>query len=208
MSAASSKQIGAIHAIAKRVGLDDAVYRSILSDETGKTSAKELTYTEAGRVIERLKAVQGAAHNTAPSAKGAIRMDGGYAGKLRALWIAGFHLGVVHDRTDRALASFIERQTGLSHPRFLIEAHAAAKAIEGLKQWLAREAGVRWPPLASADPLDLKRAVVIAIANRLAQLGEETPGAIMHCSPAQLDHVAEVHGSKLRRALAKTGGAG
>ena len=43
-----------------------------------------------------------------------------------------------------ALVAFVKRQTGVDHIRFLHHADDAAKAIEGLKAWLAREGGVKW----------------------------------------------------------------
>ena len=39
--------------------------------------------------------------------------DVAMAGKVRALWISGWHLGVVRDRTDAGLAAWLRRQTGL-----------------------------------------------------------------------------------------------
>ncbi|MEM7426739.1 MAG: phage protein GemA/Gp16 family protein [Pseudomonadota bacterium] len=59
-------------------------------------------------------------------------------GKLRALWIAGWNLGVIRDRRDQALFAFIKRQTVIDHPRFLVNADDSLKAM------LRREAGVDW----------------------------------------------------------------
>ncbi|MPZ57590.1 MAG: DUF1018 domain-containing protein [Rhizobiales bacterium] len=174
-----------------------------MHDETGKLSAALLTEPEAGRIIDRLKQLQAAVDPGSKPAAGAIRMDGPYAAKLRALWIAGFNLGVVHDRTDRALCAFIERQTGISHPRFLREPADAAKAVEGIKAWLAREAGVRWGRETS-DPVELKRAIVFAQHERLRALGADIgPARIWHCGAAQLDQVANARGRQLRAALAR-----
>lgn len=180
MTASSSRQITAIHAIAARVGLDEETRRDIMAAEAdGKRSAKDLSFTEAGRVIERLKTLSlplqtGAdPHSNGvprPLADGAVKLDGPYAGKLRALWISGWNLGVVKNRTDRGLLAFLERQTGVSHPRFLREPREAAKAIEGLKAWIAREAGVAWPPATAAVAV-VKGAVIDAQLRRIAILG-------------------------------------
>lgn len=200
MSAASARQIGVIHAIAKSCGIDDGARRALMADEAGKISASLLTADEAERVIERLKAVQA----TLKPASDRLPMDGPFAAKLRALWISGWHLGVVRDRSDRALLAFVERQTGVSHTRFLREPREAARAVEALKAWLTRDGGVHWPP-SYADAIAVKRAVVYAIATRLHAVGEDGPGPISHCSARQLDHAAETYGSKLRRALARAG---
>ena len=66
-------------------------------------------------------------------------------GKLRALWISGWHLGVVRDRTDAALAAWVRRQTGLDAAAWAAPVETA-RAIEALRAWLARAAGVDWRP--------------------------------------------------------------
>lgn len=203
-AAASRQQIAAIHTIAKALRIDDGVRRTIMHDETGKMSSAQMTDEEAGRVIKRLKALQS---TVGAAAKGALVMDGPYAAKLRALWIAGWNLGVVRERSDKALCSFIERQCGISHPRFLRDPADAAKAIEGIKAWLAREAGIKWPPRGDDNEqgLEAKRAVVWAQAERLATLGRPTSASIFHCSPAQLDTIARNQGQRLRRLIAGKG---
>jgi uncharacterized protein DUF1018 len=197
------------------MGLDEEVRRSIIADEAnGKRSAKDLTAEEAGRVLDRLRA-------SAPAAGGAAAgLDGPYAGKLRALWLSGWNLGVVRDRTDKALIHFVERQTGLSHPRFLRDPGDAAKAIEGIKGLLAREGGVKWPPAKAPLP-KIKRAVLEAQWMRLIAIGAVKPFAPAdpladldqyafkvtwkndwrHFDGAEFDQVQEALGRKLRAAL-------
>lgn len=182
---ASSKQIGAIHALKARLGLDDAAYRDVFEGLTGHRSAKALTRAQAAQVIDRLKDLSGQpkGHFKAPFASGlpdelphgagrsgAQQLDGAYAAKLRALWISAHDLGLVRDRTDAALLAFVARQTGIVHTRWLRDARDAAAVIEALKSWITREAGVVWPGR-DADPLDIKRAVVTAQWMRLVQLG-------------------------------------
>ncbi len=109
-----------------------------------------------------------------PLAKGAVAgLDTPVGGKLRALWIAGYDLGLVRDRSDRAMLSFLQRQTGVSHVKFLApeDAHSA---IEALKSWL-RRGGVGWPADKDADPTALKRAVIDAQWQRLSSLGAVKP---------------------------------
>jgi phage gp16-like protein len=193
MIAASRSQIGAIHAIAAKAGLDDDTRRDVIERETGKRSAAELTLVEAGRVIEHLKGLAPAA-----TAKGAVRLDGPYAGKLRALWISAWLLGVVRERADKALLAFVERQTGLSHTRWLREPVEGAKAIEGLKKWIAREAGVEWPSGRKADIGDVKLAVIAAQHRRLAELGQPAQPALNHDA---LDDEMQVLGRRLRQVM-------
>ena len=76
---------------------------------------------------------------------------------------------MVRIRTDAALLGFVERQTGLSHTRFLVGAHYASRAIDALKAWLGREAGVVWPAKDHDDGLASRRAIVEAQWRRLVE---------------------------------------
>ena len=131
--------LAAIHVAKKQLGLDDDTYRAVLVRVTGKDSAKEMTQAERDRVVQELRR-QGFKRS---SSAGRKPLEGKFARKLQALWIAGWNLGVVRERDDKALVAFVERQTGLSHVRFLHDAGDAMKAIEALKGWLER-AGVNW----------------------------------------------------------------
>lgn len=239
-TAISQAQLGAIHALAKKAGLDEVSRRDVIQSVTGKRSSRDLSAREAGAVIDRLKELTNASQDgserasTAPAA-GALPMDGRYAGKLRALWVSGWHLGVVRDRTDRALLAFVRRQTGISHPRWLDDADAV-KAVEALKSWIAREADVDWPEHKKrgvpSSPLDLRRTVIAAQWRRLTALGaidhhgfgtdlalgsfigQVARGWPRRCNTLddptltaeELDGVIVALGKKLRKALAERGG--
>jgi len=132
--------IAAIHIAKKQLGLDDDTYRAKLEKITGKASVKFMTETERQTV---LTVFRNEGFAPAPSSAGKRKpLTGKFAKKLQALWIAGWNLGVVGQRDDAALLAFVTRQTGLDHVRFLHHADDAKAAIEGLKKWLAREAGV------------------------------------------------------------------
>lgn len=134
------RSLAAIHVAKKQLGLDDDTYRAMLTRLTGKQSAKDMNETERFTVIEALRQ-QGFKKVSKPSQK---RLEGKFAPKLQALWIAAWNLGLVKNRTDEALISFIKRQTGIDHVRFLRYGDDAAKVIEALKAWLARDGGVDW----------------------------------------------------------------
>lgn len=179
----SLAQTKAIHALRRSIpGFGDADYRAAVSRiKRGAISSKDLTFTQAGALIEELKKL-GA---TAPARKASERADGPYAGKLRALWIALYHLGEVQNRDDRALIHFAKRQAGVDHTRFLTDAADARAVIEALKSWLKR-AGVAADALdggATADGDEVwgaKRAVAYAVAKRCFDEGAFTaftPGA-------------------------------
>ena len=134
------RSLAAIHVAKKQLGLDDDTYRAMLTRLTGKQSAKEMNEKERFTVIEALRQ-QGFKKVSKPTQK---RLEGKFAPKLQALWIAAWNLGLVKNRTDEALISFIKRQTGIDHARFLRYPDDAAKVIEALKAWLARDGGVDW----------------------------------------------------------------
>jgi len=176
----------AIHVAKKQLRLDDDTYRSILQRVTGKSSSAEMTPAERSSVLTEFRklgfeptppasrvnpyrpAEKGAdEREEGRRRRGAMDLQGPYAAKIRALWIAGWNLGVVKDKTDTALVAFVRRQTGLDHVTWLRDPKDAAKAIEALKAWLAREAGVQWPGR-GALPHASKKAIIAA---QLARLG-------------------------------------
>lgn len=229
---ATARQIAAIHAIAKRAGLDEDARRAIIERETGKRSTTVLTVSEAARVVDAFKRLAGAERPPSATASGK------YAGILRALWLSAWNLGVARSPDDRALIGFVQRQTKVDHVRFLTgeDSALASLAIEGLKAWMAREAGVAWPSR-GAPPNAARIAVIEAQWRRLVDLGavrvfdrtrpeddlgpyackvagrpdrfaEEAP-THWHAFPAgDLDQVIRALGRRLRGALARAREAG
>jgi hypothetical protein len=211
--------IKAVQAARRRRGLDEENYRALLSGRFGVVSTKDLSRAQATSLLDEWN---GRGPHSRPAAQ---TVSGRYAGKLRALWLTLYNLGAVENRDDRALIAFVERQTGLSHPRFLIEAKAAAKAIEGLKAMAARES-VAWTT--AKDARATKIAVLLAQWRKLLALGavksRDGPapdlaayaaqaifgnpralGALddPKISDAQLDQVQAALGRKLRAARTK-----
>jgi len=128
--------IAAIHVAKKQLGLDDDTYRAVLVRVTGKNSAGKMTQAEQYAVVQELRR-----QGFTPGKKG---LEGPFAAKLQALWIAAWNLGIVEDRRDSAMLAFVKRQTNIDHTRFLLDAEDAARAIDALKAWMTREAGVDW----------------------------------------------------------------
>lgn len=132
------KPLAAIHVARKQLGLEEDDYRAVLSRVTGKRSSKGMSEAERAAVLDEFRRLGFKPVSKARS-KG---LQGPYAKKLQALWIAAWNLGIVRDRRDEAMISFVKRQTGLDHMRFLIDAADAKKAIEALKIWIGREGDV------------------------------------------------------------------
>ncbi|MEL6784627.1 MAG: regulatory protein GemA [Pseudomonadota bacterium] len=125
----------------KKLGMEDEAYRAMLYRVAGVRSSTLVPHSKRKDVLDelgRLGADTGG--NRGPQ----DRMDGPYAAKLQALWIAGYNLGVVKDRSDKACMAFVRRMTNISHTRFLHQAADGTKAIEALKKWLSRDGGVNW----------------------------------------------------------------
>lgn len=138
-----SRLIGAIRAAAARKGMSDEHRRDLIERVTGKRSAGDCSLPELGRVLDEMnrdwRSREGGEHRS-------------HIGKVKALWWTLYWLGEVDDDSERAIASFVRRQTGIDGLRFL-DHRSANSVIEGLKAW-AERAGV-----APVDP-----AMVASIA--------------------------------------------
>lgn len=199
MTAASAAQIGAIHVIAKALGMTDAERRDLMAGVCGKRSASQLTAGEAVQVVGRLQALRAGGKSAAHTASGR------YAPKLRALWLSGWALGVVRDPSDAAMLAFVATPSQVDHARFLDTA-AANRAIEAIKGLLAREAGVIWPA-GKGDVRASRLAVLAALRRRLeaarADVSDLPSGTDL--TDAEIDRAVREGGARLRRHL--TGGA-
>ncbi|MEP2705213.1 MAG: regulatory protein GemA [Roseibium sp.] len=125
--------IAQIHVLKSQAALDDDSYRDLLECHTGKRSSKDMTRSEQLTVISALKTLT-------PKTE-AIATSGPLAKKLQALWIAGYNLAVLENRSDQAMIAFLKRQTGLDHHRFLKHSDDANKAIDALKILIRRKTG-------------------------------------------------------------------
>jgi phage gp16-like protein len=132
--------LAAIHVARKQLGLDEETYRAVLVRVTGKSSAGAMSEAERQAVVDELRR-QGFTKRASGSRK---HLEGKFAPKLRALWIAAWNLGVVPHRTDKAMHGFVKRQTGVDSLRFVHHSADASAVIEALKARMAREAGVDW----------------------------------------------------------------
>lgn len=128
-----------IYAGIRALGIEEEDDRRDLYQRiTGKRRLREMTPAEKNAVVSELRRL--GFKVAAPPRK----LDGPFAKKLQALWIAGWNLGLIRSADDAALLAFIKRQTGIDHPRWLRDPKRADKAIEALKAWTARDGGVMW----------------------------------------------------------------
>lgn len=120
-----------------------------------------------------------------------VAFVGPYAGICRALWISGWYLGVVRDRTDGALIAFVRRQAGLDHLNWLRDPADASRVIEALKKWLVREAGVVWPS-GKADTVLGRQYAVYAAQRGLLGMPGLTPDELPTNSEALKLDIADL----------------
>jgi phage gp16-like protein len=135
---------GKIKIACKQLGIADEDYRALLATRyAGKTSSTKLSLAELEDLIGYFKA-QGwtPTKSRAPTRAGSRKLaDGVEAAKARALWISLYHLGVVRNPAEAALADFVKRQTGV---RALEWVRDWEPVIEALKKMAEREADVDW----------------------------------------------------------------
>jgi len=166
-----------IHARARELGIDEDTRRAIQLRATGKASCKDMDAAELRRVVS---AIDG-------RGPGDRLPESDLLPKLRALWISGWHLGVVRDRTDAGLAAWLRRQTGLDAAAWA-NAVQLADTIEALRAWLARDGGVDWRPYVQVDrqgqarDVERPRARVLEaqwrLLHRLGEVEIADPGAL------------------------------
>ncbi|WP_319414397.1 regulatory protein GemA [uncultured Cohaesibacter sp.] len=130
--------IPAIHVGLKQLGIMEDDARDIYEQVTGQRSLRAMKPNQHEAVLGELRRLGFA------KKKDKTELAGDYAPKLRALWLSAWNLGIVRDRRDSALLSFLKRQTGIEHTRFLYYQDDARKVIEALKGWMASKAGVDW----------------------------------------------------------------
>ncbi|PPQ29033.1 hypothetical protein CCR94_16435 [Rhodoblastus sphagnicola] len=185
--------------------MTDADYRAHLEGRFKVVSSRELSEDQAGALLDDLRAAAGQP-KPAFSAK---RASGKFAPVLQALWIAAYNLGIVEKPDDAAMLAFVKRQCKVDHDRFMVDGEAARPAIEGLKAWIAREAGVEWVSGADAGRRN-KLRVLAAIDRRIRWAGLagfdmgsfatlEGFGKLEDCTDRQLDKLAAKMGAVLRR---------
>lgn len=130
----------AIFASCRSLGLDTDDRHALQLEVTGRVSLTAMTDEEMEYLLQALKGGRPALR----PARG-ILPSGSWAGKLRALWISAYWLGVTRDASDEALAAWIVRQTGYGCAKWAAPKDAG-RLIDALRDWMARDAGVDWSP--------------------------------------------------------------
>lgn len=130
-----------VHIAAKELGLDEDTRRDVIARVTGGLrSAGDCDRDQLHAVLAEFKKLGWKGPASAPKAAGGRKMaNSPFAKKARALWISLHQLGVVRDRSDRALEAFGRRQLGVDRLQWADEGEAH-RLIEALKA-MAERAG-------------------------------------------------------------------
>lgn len=130
----------------RQLGIAEDDERNLYHRLTNERSVRKMTPLQLLIVVDELRRLgfKPKSGSNQGGRQGKPALDGKYLGKLRSLWIALYNLGVVKDRRDSAMESFVlGRQVEVAAIRFIHTPGDAAAAIEALKAMAAR-AGVDW----------------------------------------------------------------
>ncbi|MCO4053427.1 MAG: regulatory protein GemA [Bosea sp.] len=121
-----------IHIAKKQLALEEEDYRAILERATGKSSAREMTEAERGRVLAEFERLGFRARPARAGRPAHVRHIYALWGELQACGAV-----VRGPRGAPALRAFVRRQTGVAAPEFLSPAQSTS-VTEALKGWIAR----------------------------------------------------------------------
>ncbi len=131
-------RLAKIHVGKKRLGLADDVYRSIIATVCkGKTSAADCNERELGRILDAFKTLGFSEGNSFTTSLDDFDDREPQARLVRALWADCLALGIIKNRSEKALQAFVKRVSGTDNLRWLTP-QGANKVIEGLKAMKAR----------------------------------------------------------------------
>lgn len=125
-----------IHVAKTKLGLDDDVYRDILSSTTGKTSSKELNLAQLEVVLDRLKHLGFTVESKDKTGVKNVANDA-HSKLIRHLWLQLHEAGAVRDGSEKALAKFVENRVNVSALQFLSSKNADM-VINHLRSWCKR----------------------------------------------------------------------
>lgn len=156
--------IAALHAEAKKQGMDDDLRRQVIANATGKRSAAELTIPELGKALDAIKGRAGARQQPA---RGRALADSDHGRKIRALWLSLWNLAAVDSPTEAAIAAFAKRQLRVDALQW-VSPHQASSIIEALRD-IGRRHGWDVRPGCSVDEAEI--ALVTAQFEKLRARG-------------------------------------
>lgn len=122
------EELAKIHIGKKDLNLSDEIYRDIIYQAGQVESSADLDWRGRQAVLERFKELGWPSRRLA---------DDPQSKKIRALWLELHAVGKVRDSSEKALASYVRRMTGVAALQWL-NIRQASTVIEALKQWMER----------------------------------------------------------------------
>ncbi|WP_057465580.1 regulatory protein GemA [Pseudovibrio sp. POLY-S9] len=180
-----------LYAAKKAANLDDETLRDCLEASIGRRSAKGLTMIECNKVLGHMEAK---GHGV--DAGRSTQISGTFGGKAVALWLSAWNLGIVQDKTDKALLSWVKRQTKIEHINW-VDGEDGSKVIDALKGWIKRETRIDWsvdknlPSVYNRPEFKVFVAQVALLKHREVIPAHHTFGLITH-SVVGKDHVQKL----------------
>ena len=140
---ARQRLIRLIHVAKRELGLDDEIYRALLTGCVKKDSTSAMSVPELEHVLERMKRsgfkvrVKSARPAVAQSKPSRPLAQYPEARKIRALWLFLHHLGAVKNPSEAALAAYVKRVAKVDALQWT-DGHQTEVLIETLKKWAMR----------------------------------------------------------------------
>jgi phage gp16-like protein len=128
------RELALIHMAKTQLAMDDDAYRAMLRQAAGVNSAKDLDWKGRAKVLEHLKAC-GFKPGTRPKRPLA---DDPRSRLIRHLWLDLHKRGRVRNPSEKALAAFVKRITGVEALQWL-SAEQAGQVIGALREWAQHE---------------------------------------------------------------------
>ncbi|MCM1513243.1 MAG: regulatory protein GemA, partial [Oxalobacter formigenes] len=129
------KLLRLIHVARRDLRMDENTYRDILQKITGKASASDMTVPELEKTLEHFKRCGFRIRHTIKT-HGKRRAVSSMplaqdpdSRKIRALWLFMHELGLVRNASERALAGYVKRITGVDALQW-IDSNQANTVIE------------------------------------------------------------------------------
>lgn len=182
----------AIHAKRRQVASlkDEDTWRDFVEKHTGQRSTRGLNTRQEKAILTALDALTGTTRRQSKP------IQGRYAPKLQALWIACWNLGLIQSPSNEALNTFAVGQSSVSHVNWVRDHEDAVSVIEALKKMLERK-GVDWrKPLKSSPDYMSEPGYKIAIAQwQLIKMTPPWKGQGFHGALNSLGHarIAEMN---------------
>lgn len=129
---ARRRRLQALHAEARRIGMDEAARRALLERVTGRRSAADCNLAQLEAALDELRRLGGGRSPLAREPQQRL---------VWKLWQDAAACGAVQDGSQRALDQFVERMTGIARLAWARAPADLNPVVEALKAMIARRRG-------------------------------------------------------------------